>query len=103
MGGVKDRGGGCQISDDREGCSRGCQAALCGERLSGAMACGRDGGRNGGRIPVAMSPTGAMVCPTPNGVNTILCPREREHRKSNRDVEANHSAMVSNKMSLTLK
>ena len=60
-------------------------------------------GRNGGRIPVAMSPTGAMVCPTPNGVNTILCPREREHRKSNRDVEANHSAMVSNKMSLTLK
>ena len=69
-GGVKDRGGGCQISDDREGSTRGEQAALCGERLSGAMACGRENGDGF-----------LSLCHRPDRVNTILCPRETEQRK----------------------
>ena len=67
MGGVKDRGGGCQISDDREGSTRGEQAALCGERLSGAMACGSENGGTGDEF--------LSLCHPPDGVNKI------EHRK----------------------
>ena len=43
--------GGVKLAMTEKGAG-GCQAALCGERLSGAMACGREG-----RIPVAVSPT----------------------------------------------
>ena len=56
--------GGVKLAMTEKGAGGGqCQAALCGERLSGAMACGSENGGTGDEF--------LSLCHPPDGVNKI--------------------------------
>ena len=68
--------GGVKLAMTEKGAAGGCQAVLCGERLSGSMACGRER-RTGDEF--------LSVCHQPNGGNMILCHGETEQLKGEED------------------